>query len=45
MATNSGAEVTEFTIDIPEKKLEDMQERLRRTRFPTDFANDDWRYG
>lgn len=38
-------EVEEFTIEIPEAKLEDMHERLRRTRFPHDFANDDWRYG
>jgi pimeloyl-ACP methyl ester carboxylesterase len=37
--------VEEFTISIPEEKLEDMYERLRRTRFPHDYANDDWRYG
>lgn len=38
-------EVRELTMDIPDEKLEDMYERLRRARFPLDFANDDWRYG
>ena len=37
--------VSEFTIAIPEEDLEDLDQRLRRTRFPTDFGNDDWRYG
>ena len=37
--------VEDFTIDIPEADLEDMNARLRNTRFPQDFANDDWRYG
>lgn len=45
MTTSNGHEVSEFTIDIPEEKLADMRERLRRTRFPQDFGNDDWRYG
>jgi pimeloyl-ACP methyl ester carboxylesterase len=37
--------VEEFTISIPEEKLQDLDRRLRNTRFPQDFANDDWRYG
>lgn len=49
MSMRSGREASreaeEFTIEIPEAKLEDMYERLRRTRFPHDFANDDWKYG
>ena len=38
-------DVQKFEISIPEADLADMNERLRRTRFPQDFANDDWRYG
>ena len=45
MTTSSGYKVSEYTIDIPDEKLDDMYERLRRTRFPQDYANDDWRYG
>ena len=45
MTTSSGYEVSEFTINISDEKLDDMYERLRRTRFPQDFGNDDWRYG
>ena len=44
-AANTGKEaahkVREFTIDVPDAKLEDMYERLRQMRFPEDFANDD----
>jgi hypothetical protein len=38
-------QVEKFTIAIPDDSLKDMNERLRMTRFPQDFANDDWRYG
>ena len=34
-----------FTIDVPQAVLDDLAERLRRTRWPVDYANDDWRYG
>lgn len=34
-----------FVIDVPDAALADLQERLRRTRFADDFANDDWAYG
>ncbi len=37
--------VEQFTIHIPDATLDDMYERLRRTRYPEDFANDDWEYG
>ncbi len=34
-----------FTIDVPEAVLDDLRRRLDATRWPDDFANDDWRYG
>ncbi len=34
-----------FRIEIPEAKLDDLRERLHRTRWAPDFANEDWRYG
>jgi pimeloyl-ACP methyl ester carboxylesterase len=34
-----------FRIAIPDAVLEDLKARLARTRWPADFANDDWRYG
>ncbi|WP_329058021.1 epoxide hydrolase family protein [Amycolatopsis sp. NBC_01480] len=37
--------VTPFKIDIPQDDLDDLEQRLRRTRFAPDFGNEDWRYG
>jgi pimeloyl-ACP methyl ester carboxylesterase len=37
--------VTPFTVRIPDEDLDDLDRRLRRTRFAPDLANDDWRYG
>ncbi len=34
-----------FTIAIPDGVLDDLRERLGRTRFAPDFANADWRFG
>ena len=34
-----------FRIDIAQPVLEDLADRLARTRWTQDFANDDWRYG
>jgi pimeloyl-ACP methyl ester carboxylesterase len=34
-----------FTIDVDEAVLDDLRERLRRTRRAPDFDNDDWSYG
>jgi pimeloyl-ACP methyl ester carboxylesterase len=34
-----------FKVHIPDEVLEDLCERLKRTRWPRDFANGDWRYG
>ncbi len=42
---SSDHEVSPFTIHIPDAQLDDLTTRLKRTRFPDDFANDDWRYG
>jgi len=34
-----------FRVEVPQAVLDDLQERLARTRFAPEFANDDWRYG
>src|SRR5262249_43199738 len=34
-----------FKIETEQAVLDDLRERLHRTRFAPDFANDDWRYG
>ncbi|MGQ0529704.1 MAG: epoxide hydrolase family protein [Panacagrimonas sp.] len=37
--------ITAFKIEIPDSALSDLRERLARTRWPQDFANDHWQYG
>lgn len=34
-----------FRVDIPDTVLVDLRERLARTRWPDDFANEAWQYG
>lgn len=34
-----------FVIEVPDSEIEDLRERLGRTRFPGDFGNSDGRYG
>ena len=34
-----------FRIAIPDSVLDDLRQRLSRTRWPLDFANDNWDYG
>jgi pimeloyl-ACP methyl ester carboxylesterase len=34
-----------FTISVPDATLEDLRDRLARTRFPRDFGNSNWEYG
>lgn len=34
-----------FEIHIPDPVLDDLRQRLGNTRWPPEFANDDWRYG
>ncbi len=37
--------VEQFSVDIPDAVLQDLETRLKMTRFPVDYANDDWSYG
>jgi pimeloyl-ACP methyl ester carboxylesterase len=37
--------VQEFQVSVPDADVEDLVARLRRTRFPADFANDGWEQG
>jgi pimeloyl-ACP methyl ester carboxylesterase len=39
------ADVTPFTIDIPEAELTDLRDRLARTRWPEPETVDDWSQG
>jgi pimeloyl-ACP methyl ester carboxylesterase len=34
-----------FKISVPDDEIMDLRTRLASTRWPGDFANDDWRYG
>jgi pimeloyl-ACP methyl ester carboxylesterase len=34
-----------FTVAVADETLEDLRTRLKRTRWPRDFGNSDWRYG
>ena len=34
-----------FSIHVSDDVLNDVKERVARTRWPLDFANDDWQYG
>ncbi len=34
-----------FTVAVADSVLDDLRERLRRTRWPADLGNDDWSYG
>ena len=34
-----------FTIDIPQAEVDELRDRLRRTRWPADPGNPDGRYG
>ena len=43
--TSAVGEVTPFTIDVPEAVLEDLRERLARTRWAPEFGNEEWVYG
>jgi pimeloyl-ACP methyl ester carboxylesterase len=36
---------TPFTIHVPQEDLDDLAERLARTRWADDFANESWAYG
>ena len=34
-----------FKISIPDSALDDLRDRLKRTRWPLDFGNPNWEYG
>lgn len=34
-----------FIVDVPAEVLDDLQARLKRTRWVEDFANESWQYG
>jgi pimeloyl-ACP methyl ester carboxylesterase len=40
-----GAVVQNFRIHVSDQALGDLRNRLERTRWPDDFANEDWKYG
>lgn len=37
--------IAPFEVAIPDTVLDDLKRRLANTRWPDDFANDDWSYG
>lgn len=39
------SDVTRFQIDVPESAIEDLKDRLRRTRWPESETPDDWSQG
>jgi microsomal epoxide hydrolase len=34
-----------FRVDVPDEVLNDLQTRLKLTRWADDFANESWQYG
>ena len=38
-------EITPFTVDIADEQIEDLQQRLRNTRFPEPETVEDWHEG
>lgn len=45
MADDPAAGVQPFTIAVPDDVLDDLHQRLRRTRFPGEVAGSGWMYG
>jgi pimeloyl-ACP methyl ester carboxylesterase len=43
--TSETASISPFTISIPQAALDDLRERLARTRWPDDVAGAAWSYG
>jgi hypothetical protein len=37
--------IERFAVHVAPEVLDDLQHRLRLTRWPDDFSNEDWRYG
>jgi hypothetical protein len=38
-------EIRPFTVQIPQSFLDDLSDRLARTRWPDEVAGADWDYG
>jgi epoxide hydrolase len=45
MTQSANQQITPFEIDVPQADLEDLQERLERTRFAPAVPGDSWEYG
>ena len=43
--TGAASPAQPFRIDIAPAVIDDLRDRLRRTRWPADFGNEDWSYG
>jgi epoxide hydrolase len=41
----SAAEIRPFRIDIPQAELDDLHDRLGRTRWPDELPGVGWEYG
>lgn len=44
-AQTDSAAVTPYRIDVPDRVLKDLQDRLARTRFPSEIEGAGWTYG
>jgi pimeloyl-ACP methyl ester carboxylesterase len=42
---STSSDIRPFVIDIPQADLDDLDNRLARTRYPTPAPGDDWTYG
>ena len=45
MSATTDAEITPFRVDIPDAQLDDLRERLARTRWPDQLPGTGWQYG
>jgi hypothetical protein len=45
LPAENAMQIDEFHVHAPETRLNDLQQRLARARFPHDYANEDWSYG
>ncbi len=41
----AGTEIRPFSVEIPQEALDDLHQRLGRTRFPTPAPDDSWDFG
>ena len=42
---STSSDIRPFVIDIPQSDLDDLDNRLARTRYPAAAPGDDWTYG